>query len=223
MKVFIATTNFYQAVSQLFHGYGWEITKNIKDAHLVQFTGGEDINPALYGAKKHSATKYNPQRDTEELIIYEEALKRNIPIAGICRGAQLINALNGGRMWQHVNGHNSGKHPVKDLITGEIWGSTSIHHQMMIVHDDGMTLAEAYEATIKETIEQDGLPHSIHYQNKKANSGDPEVIMYWPKGIPALCFQGHPEFDAQGSTGKAYRRYLDEYVFEGKATFKEVA
>src|SRR5690606_27873987 len=62
---------------------------------LVVFTGGEDVDPSVYG-EKNVASYSNLRRDNEEVLLWSLARANNIPIGGICRGAQLICALSGG-------------------------------------------------------------------------------------------------------------------------------
>lgn len=63
----------------------------------------EDINPKFYGQEiKSSKVKTNDRRTSYELSLTEEALKRNIPIFGICNGLQVINVFLGGTLIQHI-------------------------------------------------------------------------------------------------------------------------
>ena len=74
----------------------------------LMFTGGHDINPALYhqapiaqlGAVSH-------ERDRMEKMAFERAMALGKPMLGICRGLQLFNALLGGTLWQDL----SSQHP----------------------------------------------------------------------------------------------------------------
>lgn len=63
----------------------FEMVDNIEDAQVVIFTGGEDVDPKLYGAKKHPATYSNPERDKYELEMFKK-IKPNQLVVGICRG-----------------------------------------------------------------------------------------------------------------------------------------
>jgi gamma-glutamyl-gamma-aminobutyrate hydrolase PuuD len=66
-------------------------------------TGGIDIDPARYGARPHErVTTTNPTRDTFELQLLTEALDRDLPVLGICRGHQLFNVAGGGSLLQHL-------------------------------------------------------------------------------------------------------------------------
>jgi gamma-glutamyl-gamma-aminobutyrate hydrolase PuuD len=71
------------------------------DALLV--TGGRDIDPAAYGQQSHPATdEPGPQRDAWEFTLLHAALKRQVPVLGICRGLQIINTARGGTLQQHL-------------------------------------------------------------------------------------------------------------------------
>jgi len=68
-------------------------------------TGGEDMDPAWYGAEP-SPFAHPPRRDRDlfELALFAAARQRGMPILGICRGIQLINVALGGTLWQHLPG-----------------------------------------------------------------------------------------------------------------------
>ncbi len=65
-------------------------------------TGGSDIDPAIYGARPHELTKSRPFRDRAEVGLLHAALDRDIPLLGVCRGAQLMNVALGGTLTQHL-------------------------------------------------------------------------------------------------------------------------
>jgi putative glutamine amidotransferase len=66
-------------------------------------TGGEDVNPALYGEANRSARRINPRRDEFELEVLRTALDRDIPVLAICRGMQLVNVALGGKLYQDLS------------------------------------------------------------------------------------------------------------------------
>src|SRR5712691_9788814 len=90
--------------------------------------GGEDVDPAAYGAERHPATgDPNVVRDRAELALLREALARDLPVLGIYRGAQLLNIAYGGDLVQDLDASAElvphlprpgefGRHPVR--VTG---------------------------------------------------------------------------------------------------------
>ena len=69
----------------------------------VLLTGGEDVAPSLYGAAPHPALgDVDPRRDQLEAGLVRAAHERGVPVLGICRGIQLINAAMGGTLWQDL-------------------------------------------------------------------------------------------------------------------------
>ena len=68
-------------------------------------TGGADIDPKRYGQDPAPETqKPNPSRDRMEIGLLGEALDRDLPVLGICRGLQLFNVYHGGTLIQHLAG-----------------------------------------------------------------------------------------------------------------------
>ena len=63
----------------------------------IIFSGGPDLNPALYGAEPEPdiiATR--SERDSSEVVLMRAALESGMPLLGICRGMQLLNVVLGG-------------------------------------------------------------------------------------------------------------------------------
>ncbi|HET9426712.1 MAG TPA: gamma-glutamyl-gamma-aminobutyrate hydrolase family protein [Gemmatimonadaceae bacterium] len=66
-------------------------------------TGGEDIDPAYFGAERHPATgPANELRDECELALAREAARRGMPTLAICRGVQVLNVALGGTLVQDI-------------------------------------------------------------------------------------------------------------------------
>ncbi|MEG2204666.1 MAG: gamma-glutamyl-gamma-aminobutyrate hydrolase family protein, partial [Oscillospiraceae bacterium] len=86
------------------------------DALLL--TGGEDIAPARFGEPAIAACgEPDLLRDERELALFAAFSARKKPIAGICRGLQLVNVALGGTLRQDlpvqcgITGHDSTVHP----------------------------------------------------------------------------------------------------------------
>src|SRR6185503_11013732 len=69
----------------------------------VVLTGGEDIDPAEYGADAgpHTAPPHR-ERDKCELAVVRLARERRIPTLAICRGIQVVNVALGGALVQDI-------------------------------------------------------------------------------------------------------------------------
>lgn len=66
-------------------------------------TGGGDVDPARYGQVPHPATRPADQaRDEFELALVHAALAREIPLLGLCRGAQVLCVAMGADLLQDV-------------------------------------------------------------------------------------------------------------------------
>jgi putative glutamine amidotransferase len=83
--------------------------------------GGSDLDPATYGAARHPETKViKPERDRLELALARDAIARDMPVLGICRGMQIINVVLGGTLVQHlpdIVGHT--RHALNEAGTHE--------------------------------------------------------------------------------------------------------
>lgn len=66
-------------------------------------TGGEDVDPSLYGKVAHPALgDVHAVRDTFEIALVHAAHARRIPTLAICRGMQVVNVALGGTLIQDI-------------------------------------------------------------------------------------------------------------------------
>ena len=69
----------------------------------VVLSGGGDIDPFILGEDPHPAiSEVEPLRDAFELALTRQAMERDLPLLGICRGAQVLAIAGGGRLQQHL-------------------------------------------------------------------------------------------------------------------------
>jgi gamma-glutamyl-gamma-aminobutyrate hydrolase PuuD len=205
-KVYIEAERF-GLYHQMWRSWGWDITDNIEDADVCQFTGGADVSPSLYNKFNHPRTFSNADRDAKCKELYDTCLRYAIPMIGICRGGQFLNVMNGGEMVQHADGHAMrGMHKATILENQMEIEVTSTHHQIMIPnYDAGIVLMESQPlGTFKETTDSNGRVIQI-------DADDVESIYY--DDTCCLCFQPHPEFaSSEHVMQQALRMFIRNYL-----------
>ena len=67
------------------------------------FTGGQDVDPQLFGQEKIPQCDYQaPLRDNQEIFMARRLRELDKPVLGICRGIQVINVALGGTLYQDL-------------------------------------------------------------------------------------------------------------------------
>jgi len=75
-------------------------------AQGLLITGGVDIAPAVYGEETlPECGEIDPLRDAADGWALREALDRNLPVLGVCRGIQSLAAFLGGSLHQDIPNH----------------------------------------------------------------------------------------------------------------------
>jgi hypothetical protein len=207
MQKLVLIINSSEEYDKLFLDRGWGLAECMLDADLIQFTGGEDVSPELYGEKTYHKTFCNRDRDYRERLVFLNAAELAIPMAGICRGGQFLNVMCGGRMWQDINNHTC-KHLAKDEITKEEFEVTSTHHQMMRMPKTGnvQVVLSASKTTERTTMHQ-----GYQKYTGQLKGIDLEALFYLDKRC--FCFQPHPEFKEVPKLGDRYIEYLEQFLF----------
>lgn len=140
----------------------------------ILLAGGSDVSPLNYGQEPHPKLgAINERRDLFEIELVKQAMKRNIPILGICRGLQIINVALGGTLYQDLSENpaftikhqqygtnwDTPTHSVKLLqpsILDEVFADqkrpvvNSLHHQAINQLAPGTTaLAQSHDGLIE--------------------------------------------------------------------------
>lgn len=149
-------------------------------------SGGDDIDPTAYGQEPHPALGApSRRRDAHERTLFDAALGADLPVLGVCRGAQLVNVHLGGTLHQHVPAHTDASLPIDqafhrvaftaDSVGRSVYGAeidvNSLHHQGIDRLADGLV---ASGVTVGGP--DDGLVEAVELPGK-----------------PVLAVQWHPE------------------------------
>lgn len=177
-------------VARIFFAEDFEIVDGPKKANLIVFTGGGDIEPKIYNQQRIlQCGTSNKDRDDAEIACYKSLSVEQTKI-GICRGGQLLNVLNGGSMYQHVDKHNGANHRV--LVKGAkdyVW-LNSYHHQMMIPNFEAVDLDVIGIAaeTTERHLDKGVWRGRAHWET------DPDFEILWYEATRSFCYQPHPEW-----------------------------
>ena len=153
---------------------------------------GEDVAPARYAARKASLQyieKTHPLKDEIETRLLRHALRRELPVLGICRGSQLLNVVCGGTLYGDVQKEKVSRQPHIDFENYD-----TFRHPVSIV--DGTPLARWYR---RKTLHV----NSYHHQGIRklaarfrpmAHADDGLIEAYYdPEAAFVVGLQFHPE------------------------------
>lgn len=178
-------------MTALLLGYGMKEESDPGQADILVFNGGADIATEIYNELPiyRGIPAQQSKRDKFEISLYDQFVGHKFML-GICRGAQLLNCLNGGKLWQHVTDHQR-DHKMVDLTTGEVMTVTSTHHQMMRPHKDlGQVIGVA---NISESKECEMTAERVTVFSNDIKEGT-DIEAVWYPNTRSLCIQGHPEY-----------------------------
>ena len=150
--------------------------------------GGEDIDPANYGAERHDLLgATDKERDRTELLLTRWAVERGMPVLGVCRGAQMINVACGGSLYQDILSDRPDltkhdyfppsferyriSHPI-DIeadsrlahALGQIHEVNSMHHQGLARIGYGLRVVARADDGLPEAVEAPALPYVVGVQ-----------------------------------------------------------
>lgn len=191
--------------------YSQSTTDQIESCDGLLLTGGGDIDPKAFGREDggRMAHDVDKQRDTFEFELIGKALRRKMPLLGICRGLQSTNVFLGGSLYLDLEAAGFSSHTERDgkdsrhsvtieehsmlgAITGETAGVvSSTHHQGVDVPAADLVVGARSD---------DGVVEALEWKEKKGKSF-------------LLLLQWHPErmMDTYNPlTEKVGRTFLEE-------------
>ena len=157
-----------------------EIIQTAELCDGILLTGGQDVNPELYGEKRmEECGESSWKRDQMEQLLLCEALERGMAVLGICRGLQFLNTFLGGSLYQDLDLQRPSEclhhmtppydrvahkvsvvkaSPLFALLRENHLGVNSYHHQG--IH----RLADSLEVM---AVAEDGLVEAVRYPKRK--------------------------------------------------------
>ena len=204
--------NYRNAVERAATAMGLEITtvdlsgktELPNDLDGILFTGGEDIAPERYGKadERDRCTEIDESRDASEFALAKQAT--HLPTLGICRGAQLLNVVQGGTLHTDISGHTklaSGdrRHavsvdPASQLarLTGSTSGEiNSSHHQSIDRLGDGLRVTASADGIVEaiERAERTNLPFflAVQWHPERMEQDSPFARPLFEAFLQAAC------------------------------------
>ena len=156
----------------------------------LMLAGGGDVVPSRFGEEPiQELGETTPVRDEFELRLLPAAIRRNMPVLGICRGIQVMNVALGGTLYQDLPAQYQPAHPpllahkqtqpyetpthsVELQPSSQLYRLTgqkelqvnSMHHQAIEALADGLMISgRAADGTI-EAVECLDLPFFLGVQ-----------------------------------------------------------
>lgn len=149
------------------------------------FTGGQDVEPGLYGEEKQAfCGEIWPLRDILETALLKHALELDKPVLGICRGLQFINVHMGGALYQ-------------DIVTQDP-AEKEIEHQQKPPYSKA-----AHSVTV---LPGTPLHNLLHTGSIQVNSHHHQGIKRLANGLAAMAVTGGGLVEAIYAPGHHYVR-----------------
>lgn len=178
------------------------------------FTGGADINPALYNAKQHPAHKQLSFRRQEfDFNLMKKVLKSRKPIMGICLGCQQLNVATGGNL-------------IQDIPTETT--STITHRQGLEKNETVHEVIITSGSRIADIISTTSINvNSFHHQSVRETATSVSVVAKSPDGIvEAIELNDYPfgigvQWHPEGLTSISQHEALFKELVRKSEEFKD--
>ncbi len=174
-------------------------------------TGGEDVDPARYGAAAHPATQPpNIARDATELALLAAARQAGRPVLGICRGIQLLNVAFGGTLLQDLPTERPSEvNHDPNSPAGERCHGVDITPGTRLAGALGATRALMVNSYHHQAVDHPAPGFAV---SARASDGVIEAMEYTDRDWWCLAVQWHPEdltADARSADRGIFRAFAE--------------
>lgn len=185
------------------------------------FSGGGDIDPALFAADRNPLTgDVDDERDHFEITLMNAAIQRDMPVLAICRGVQVLNVALGGTLIQdirdetgkefehqqrrsgtdeHAMCHTAvlvdGGGMLAGIESAPEFEINSFHHQALGRVANGLTVTAKSHDDLVEAVEVDGKTFGLGVQ-------------WHPERLAEAHTDQQAIFDAFVTAARSYREAL---------------
>lgn len=154
---------------------------DISECDGLVITGGEDVDPVLSKASPvEKVEQFDRKRDDFEFRMLENAMKKQMPVLGICRGLQVANVFLGGTLiadlpFAGFPSHTAAKNEPEQRhaitvneetllrsVVGVSKGEINSYHHQSVLTAAGDLIASGYS--------DDGVIESMEWKEKKGKS-----------------------------------------------------
>lgn len=186
------------------------VSKNIKsyfdeyEIFGVVLSGGNDVNPKLYGEKTEKNLSISVNRDETENKLIKIALDKKLPIFGICKGMQHLNVYFKGKLIRDLGKEiKKGITHVKEDHVAEI-----IDERAKKIFGKEMKVNSYHnQGIISSTLSKDLIPFAV--------APDGVIEGFYHKSLPIAGVQWHPERNSPNKEidSKIVKMFLNKKFF----------
>jgi len=167
------------------------------DINGIILSGGDDVNPTLYGSKPENEI-VSEERDNTEKKLVDIAIEKNLPLLGNCRGAQFINVYFKGKLIRDVKSETGIDHVNKV-------------HKIKIIDEKASYFLNKKELSVNSFHNQGITKDSLSSKLKAFALTDDGIIEgFYHQKYPIAGILWHPERD--GSNGQADRKLIEAFL-----------
>jgi putative glutamine amidotransferase len=174
-------------------------------------TGGPDLDPSRFGQAPAGAREVDAARDALEAEAWAAAVRRGIPVLGICRGLQAMNVFAGGSLLQHVEGHAGPSYGTGPALTHplRVVPGTKLARILYPANVGGgvLTVNSYHHQAVRPS---DVAPGFVVAGLSPSPAGDLVEALEAPSGPFRMAVQCHPE--RTESTPRQFERLFAFFV-----------